>query len=154
MFPVEIWEIILQKIPDPSALMVLQEVCSTWYCIIEKIIKNFNWKRTCMHEIGRSHVHDIMIKAFPSHCLDDYPVIIDEEIWRGTFYSFSKWIMILQAEAVLTKIHVSEKFKENEFITCTAASSKKNLFTYLNKLLPLFFLLLNNISSLIFFFFR
>ncbi|KAG8041307.1 hypothetical protein G9C98_002295 [Cotesia typhae] len=123
MFPVEIWEIILQKIPDPSPLMVLQEVCSTWYCIIEKIIKNFNWKRTCMHEIGRSHVHDIMIKAFPSHCLDDYPVIIDEEIWRGTFYSFSKWIMILQAEAVLTKIHVSEKFKENEFITCTAASS-------------------------------
>ncbi|XP_044586434.1 uncharacterized protein LOC123266311 isoform X1 [Cotesia glomerata] len=123
MFPVEIWEIILQKIPDPSALMVLQEVCSTWYWIIEKIIKNFNWKRTCMHEIGRSHVHDIMIKAFPSHCLDDYPVIIDEEIWRGTFYSFSKWIMILQAEAVLTKIHVSEKFKENELITCTAASS-------------------------------
>ncbi|XP_053595493.1 uncharacterized protein LOC103573795 isoform X1 [Microplitis demolitor] len=120
MFPVEIWEIILKKVSDPSALVVLQEVCSTWYYIIEKIIKNFNWKRTCIHEIGRSHVHDIMIKAFPSHCLDDYPVIIDEDIWRGTYYSFSKWIMILNAEPVLMKIDFSEN---SSVVTCTATSN-------------------------------
>ncbi|KAH0551973.1 uncharacterized protein LOC123270751 [Cotesia glomerata] len=113
--PIEVWESILREIDDPFALIKCQEICESFYWIVNNQIPKYEWRRRAKNYIQDFYFHEVMHKSSQDFYICDVLKVEDRQKWFGAFRSWFKWKMFDHKKIAAVKLIPAF---ETDTITC------------------------------------